>query len=84
MKNTVVEKIYIAMEGFATKDEIDEEIIELTADGYSSEEAINILIANIDDWACYHNSDARIVLERMELLGIEIARAKQSTAERGV
>ena len=66
------------MEGFATRFEIAEEIIDLTKDGYSFEEAINILIANIDDWACYHNSDARIVLERMESLGIDIARAKQS------
>ena len=67
-----IEKLYIAMEGFATKDEIDEEIIELTADGCSYEEAIKVLIANIDNWACYHNSDAHIVVERMEALGLEI------------
>lgn len=67
-----IEKIYTVMEGFATKDEIDEEIMELTVDGYSFDDAIKILIANIDNWARFFNSDACIVWDRMKELGIKI------------
>lgn len=60
------------MEGFATKEEINEEIKELIASGYSNEDATKVLIANIDNWATYFNSDAYIVWERMEELGIKV------------
>lgn len=69
-----IEKIYTVMEGFATKDEIDEEIMELTVNGYSFDDAIKILIANIDNWATFFllDSDACIVSDRMKELKIKI------------
>ena len=66
------EKVYKVMEGFATKEEIDEEIKELMEDGYSLDDAMKVLIANIDNWARWDNNDAKIVWHRMAELGIEV------------
>lgn len=74
IKNCEIRKIYKVMKGFATKAEIDEEIKELMEDGYSLDDAIKVLIANIDNWAKWCNDDAKIVWDRINKLGIEVER----------
>lgn len=73
-KAATINKIAAVMKGFATRDEIAEEInYFMEVEGMSLKKAEKTLIANIDCWARWNPHDGNdVVWERMEALGIEI------------
>lgn len=69
---TMIEKIYAVMDGFATRQEIDEEVEVLKEMGFFGDEVFYTIIANIDNWARWDNDEAHIVWDRMKRLGITV------------